>query len=383
MGVRDGLAQRAIGVGEVAQDHPFGPGQLVAGDEVGEAHRLLPHRPHDGLRGERVVRQPRVGLPIGLVCRPQQLRERLRPEHLVERVHALLVLHAVGLHLGDRLAARLPLLGQEHGPGRVEDRLDHRHDVEGVGRGRRVEQFQRGEGEVGQRLVKGEVLGQLDGEGQGASLGVGLGQPDDDPGVEQAASEPNRPARQSSPSADVLMVVTREPRQRSHRVARTGDDVEDHRVVDPHPGRERLGRGRDELVEGRLVPDDLAGLGLDPLDPFELDRVVARLGDSTGVLDEVLGGLDDDLTHGVVASATGSPGDLVELASPKEPLPRAVKLHQPGEQHGTDRDVDADAQGVGPADDLEQAGLRELLDDPPIARQHPRVMDANSLAQQG
>ena len=32
-----------------------------------------------------------------------------------------------------------------HGPGRVEDRLDHRHDVEGVGRGRRVEQFQRGE----------------------------------------------------------------------------------------------------------------------------------------------------------------------------------------------------------------------------------------------
>ena len=69
-----------------------------------------------------------------LLTKLQQLDERLRPGHVLEQRHALVVLQAVGLHLGDRLAARRMLLGEEDLAWRVEDRLDHRDDVEGVRR---------------------------------------------------------------------------------------------------------------------------------------------------------------------------------------------------------------------------------------------------------
>ena len=69
-----GLAQRAVGVGEIAQHQPLGPGELVAPDEVGEAHPLFPHHPHDGLRRQRVLAQPRVPLAVDLVRPPPAAR---------------------------------------------------------------------------------------------------------------------------------------------------------------------------------------------------------------------------------------------------------------------------------------------------------------------
>jgi hypothetical protein len=128
---------------------------------------------------------------------------------------------------------------------------------------------------VSERLVEREVLGQLDGEGERATL-VGLRETDDTP--ESSRLRPSRIARVPTALArGVLVVVPGEPGQRANGVARAGDDVEDHRVVDLHPGDQRLGGRRDELVEGRLVPDDLACLGLDPLHPFELEGIVAAL----------------------------------------------------------------------------------------------------------
>ena len=76
------------------------------------------------------------------------------------------------------------------------------------------------------------------------------------------------------------------------------------------------------------------------------------------------------------------PGDLQELPGPQDPLPVAVELRQPGEEHRPDRHVDADPEGVGAADDLEQAGLGQLLDEPPVAREHPGVVHADAAAQQ-
>src|SRR6202008_4519673 len=76
----------------------------------------------------------------------------------------------------------------------------------------------------------------------------------------------------------------------------------------------------------------------------------------------------------------GPPGaarDLVELARLQQPVVGAVELRQPREDDGADRDVDPDAERVGPADDLQQPRLRELLDEPPITGKHPRVMDAD------
>ena len=96
----------------------------------------------------------------------------------------------------------------------------------------------------------------------------------------------------------------------------------------------------------------------------------------------MLGRLDDDVAGRVEAGPARAAGDLVELADPQDPLPAAVELRETGEQHGPDRDVDADAEGVGAADDGEQAGLGELLDQPPVARQHPGVVDADPAAQQ-
>ena len=45
-----------------------------------------------------------------------------------------------------------------------------------------------------------------------------------------------------------------------------------------------------------------------------------------------------------------------------------------------DRDVDADAERVGAADDLQQPGLGQRLDEPAVARQHAGVMHADADA---
>ena len=59
-----------------------------------------------------------------------------------------------------------------------------------------------------------------------------------------------------------------------------------------------------------------------------------------------------------------------------------VVLAQRGEHHGADRHVDADAEGVGAADHLEQPGLGKGLDQAPVARQHAGVVDADAVAHQ-
>ena len=41
--------------------------------------------------------------------------------------------------------------------------------------------------------------------------------------------------------------------------------------------------------------------------------------------------------------------------------------------------VDADAQGIGAADDLQEPALRELLHQEPVPRQEPRVVDPDAV----
>ena len=96
----------------------------------------------------------------------------------------------------------------------------------------------------------------------------------------------------------------------------------------------------------------------------------------------MLGRLHHDVADGVEAGPPGAAGDLVELPGPQHPLLAPVVLRQRGEQHGADRHVDADAEGVGAADDGEQAGLREGLDEPPVLRQHPRVVHPDPVQHQ-
>ena len=153
-------------------------------------------------------------------------------------------------------------------------------------------------------------------------------------------------------------------------------------MVDAHPRDERLGRRVAQALERLLGPAHHAVCRLGALELAQLLRVVAGLGRRARLLDRVLGRLHDHVAGRVEPRAPGAPGDLVELARLQDPLPRAVELGQPGEDHGADRDVDADAERVRPADHLQQPGLRQLLDQPAVARQHAGVVDADAAADQ-
>ena len=96
------------------------------------------------------------------------------------------------------------------------------------------------------------------------------------------------------------------------------------------------------------------------------------------VLDLVFGRLGDDHALGVEAGAARAAGYLVELARAQAALLVAVELGESGEQHGMDGHVDAHAQGVGAADDGQQALLGELFDQQAVSGQQPRVMQAHA-----
>ena len=167
-GVRYRRAQGPVGVGEVAQDHALGAGQLVVGDELPDVIARSNISRTSGLGREVARVDPGVALPVGAQRLLEQVGEGPGPGDVVEGLHPLLVLQAVGLDRGDRLAAGLELLGQEHGARVVEGGLDDADDVERVAGGRGVEQLEGGEGEGRQRLVECEPLVEVEGDLEGA-----------------------------------------------------------------------------------------------------------------------------------------------------------------------------------------------------------------------
>ena len=80
------------------------------------------------------------------------------------------------------------------------------------------------------------------------------------------------------------------------------------------------------------------------------------------VLDHVVGRLDDDVAAIVVTFSTRASGDLAKVAHAENRGLLAVVFPELGEEDGADRDVDADAEGVGAADDFEQAAGGEFFD---------------------
>jgi hypothetical protein len=149
-------------------------------------------------------------------------------------------------------------------------------------------------------------------------------------------------------------------------------------VIDPHPRGERLGDGGLQALERLLGPAHHAVGRLLGLDLAALLRIVAGLGQRARALDHVIGSLHDDVTAGVEPGPSGATGDLMKLARLQQPMPVAVVLGQAREDHRADRDVDAHAKRVGAADHLQQAGLRELLHQAPVARQHPGMVHADA-----
>ena len=140
---------------------------------------------------------------------------------------------------------------------------------------------------------------------------------------------------------------------------------------------EALRAGADEPLERLPVPGREAARRLPP------DHLLAglRLLRQPPVLDHVLGGLGHDVAALVEALAPGPARDLVEVAGREHGRLLAVVLREAAEQHGADRHVDADAQRVGAADDLQQAPLGELLGQHAVARQQAGVVDADAVLQ--
>ena len=142
---------------------------------------------------------------------------------------------------------------------------------------------------------------------------------------------------------------------------------------------QRLGRRSDQPLEGVQVPVHEVALGRLPL--HHLLAVARGLLVQPDVLDDVLRRLDDDEAAVVEALAPGAPGDLVEVAGAQVGRLLAVELAQPGEQHRANRHVDAGAERVGAADHLQQARLRELLDQHAVLREQAGVVQADAVPQ--
>ena len=150
---------------------------------------------------------------------------------------------------------------------------------------------------------------------------------------------------------------------------------------DIEAGDEALGGRGLEALEGFGVPAD-AALGRALLDEFFLLLRVARgFLLSAFVFDHVVGRLGDDIAPVVVALAAGAAGDLAEVAHGEDGGLGAVIFPELGEDDGADGDVDADAEGVGAADEFEEAFLRELLDEDAVFREEAGVVDADAVTE--
>ena len=195
---------------------------------------------------------------ISNVCL-EQLLQRLGPADVLEQLHPLVVLDALGLHLGHGLAAGLVLLRAEHRPRVLQRRLDAPRRRRGrtsgpPGRARRTPPSANVDSGwfSAKSICRSTVSRTVRPSSSGGSSRSTT------PAASSAAVHVDRPAHQPDLGARLLVVVAQQRAHRRERVAVAGDDVEQHRVADPHPRDQRLGLGRHQPVEGLLAPGDRA-----------------------------------------------------------------------------------------------------------------------------
>ena len=181
------------------------------------------------------------------------------------------------------------------------------------------------------------------------------------------------------PGLGRFVAVADQSLHRRTAIFRPAEHVEQHAVRDLEAGREPLRRCSHETGEGLLVPVDEVSFGRLAL--HNLLAVARGLLRQLEVFDDVLGGLRDHPAEMVEALAPRASADLVEIPRAENAGLLPVELAQLGEQHRADGDVDAHAQRVRAADDLEQAALGELLDEHAILRQQARVMQTDAVPQ--
>ena len=212
-------------------------------------------------------------------------------------------------------------------------------------------------------MVDGEVFGQRDIDDDFLRAAAFGGRDDvEDFRADEAAEEFEGVLLEKLLFGGRLVAVVDDLFQRGAAVlGGAGEDVEQGVVVDGETGNERLGRSGLEFGEGLFVPVDIAFLRRFAF--FEgLLFVSHGLGGEAEVFDDVLGCLRDDVAGGVETASPCAADDLAEIADGENLGAAAVVLAQSCQHHGADRDVDADAEGVGAADDFQQAAGGEFFD---------------------
>ena len=106
--------------------------------------RALQHIAQNALGRELVVVCPGYFLAVLVKGGVEQVLKRLFVRDVLNTLQALLILDAVGLHLGHSAIARGTLLCAQHLFGVLERGLDHRDQIHGIGLALGIEQLQRG-----------------------------------------------------------------------------------------------------------------------------------------------------------------------------------------------------------------------------------------------
>ena len=163
-----------IGVGKVAKHDALGAHELVARDELAERRARLVELAHDFLGGEVVHVDPRPVFRVDLEGCGEFFFERLWPGHFVEPGHALGVVDAVSLELGEQRTLRRILLREQNLERVFQDRLDDRNRVHRESRGVLVEDIEGCDRECRERLVHLEVPLEVVHECDGATEVIGL-----------------------------------------------------------------------------------------------------------------------------------------------------------------------------------------------------------------
>ena len=221
----------------------------------------------------------------------------------------------------------------------------------------------------------------------GQTGGVGLlalaatGEEFDDLAVEEGAEELPGAGAQGALLVRRFVTIGDELTHRAATVRLATQDEKQHAVGNIEARDEALGRRSLETFEGFDVPADAALGGTLLHEFFLLLRITGGFFFGALVLDHVFRRLGDDVAFVVVALAAGAAGDLAEIAHGEDGGLLAVIFPELREDDGTDRDVDANAEGVGAADEFEQAFLRELLDEDTIFREEPGVVDADAVTE--
>ena len=230
-----------------------------------------------------------------------------------------------------------------------------------------------------QRLMQRELVLQVEIHAYPTTKFVGLVRKFEQAGIDERAIDRDRLLDVLALTLARFVVVNHQLSNRSAAITATIKQAHNHLMVDLEARGQRLGFATDHLLEGALVPVRIA-----PIRRLFLDHLLLLFGVLSGLLElrlvhhDVLGRLGPDRAFVIETSTPGTPSNLRELTVAQDARGAPVVFAELREQHRADRDVDANAQRVSTADDLEEAGLREPLHKESIFRQQPGVVHTDT-----